>query len=169
MIPPVLLFPPVLEGVSKKSGQIFWSLQQKQLFLEQEYTLDGQNYASKGLIWDIAHVCGSKTFGDMIKKWENHFSKNCLFVTFFSKKWTCILTSTAKTMTPRAKVQFRWSKQWLLRINLRYCTFLWLKYFQRYNIKYKEEIFSEKCFPKLSYSKIMMFDHMKPKILKANQ
>ena len=73
-------------GVSKKSRQIFWSLQQKQLFLEQKYTLDGQNYASKGLIWDIAHVCGSKTFGDMIKNVRKSLFKKLSFCNFFFKK-----------------------------------------------------------------------------------
>ena len=85
------------KGCLKKSGQIFWFLQQKQLFLEQKYTWDGQNYASKGLIWDIAHLCGSKTFGDMIENVKKSFFKKLSFCNFFfQKKWTCILTSTAK-------------------------------------------------------------------------
>ena len=71
-------------GCLKKSGQIFWPLQQKPLFQKQKYTLDGQNYASKGLIWDIAHVCGSKTFGDMIKKARKSFFKKLFFCNFFS-------------------------------------------------------------------------------------
>ena len=75
-----------VEGVSKKSGQIFWSLQQKQLFLEQKYTLDGQNYASKGLIWDIAHVCVSKTFGDVMINEKKLFFKKLPFCNFFFSK-----------------------------------------------------------------------------------
>ena len=74
-----------IEGVSKKSGQTFWSLQQN-LFLEQKYTLDGQNYASKGLIWDIEHLCVSKTFGDMIMNVKKLYFKKSSFCNFFSKK-----------------------------------------------------------------------------------
>ena len=76
----------IVEGVSKKSGQIFWSLQQKQLFLEQKYTLDGQNYASKRLIRDIAHVCVSKTFGDVMINVRKLYFKKLPFCNFFFKK-----------------------------------------------------------------------------------
>ena len=61
------------------------------------------------------------------------FFKKCFFVTFFQKKFTWILTSAAKTMTPRAKLYLRWSKQLLVRFILRHCATLWLQHFQSYN------------------------------------
>ena len=48
--------------------------------------VNGQNYASKGSIWDIAHLCVSKTFGDMIKNVRKLFFKKSSFCNFFFKK-----------------------------------------------------------------------------------
>ena len=48
------------------------------------------------------------------------------------KKSTNVLLSTAKDITPRAKLHFKWSKQKVSRIRLRYCTLFYLIHFLKY-------------------------------------
>ena len=55
------------------------------------------------------------------------------------KKGTNVLLSIARDMTPRAKLNFKSSKEEVSRIKLRYFTLFYLEYFLRYGLK--SEIF----------------------------